>query len=231
MKNKIVSFGDSFVYGSELTNNDDGSKSWIGQAANKLGVEYKTLAIPGCGNEAITRQILTYFSVNPSNNVLAVINWTWGPRWDFYISNLEQWITLGQTCVPSKLTEYVSESEAHKIIDFYQTYPGNSTLWDKFRSLQTISFAQQYLKSLNVPTIQTYMEAELWDRTWHAPDYIQQLQNLTYAPLETFEGKNFLDWSYDHGFSVTSKGLHPLEDAHSAACELWINRYAQELNT
>jgi hypothetical protein len=90
MKTKIVSFGDSFVFGSELTDNNNGSCSWIGLAAKQLGVEYETLAVPGCGNENIARQILTYFSNNPSDSTLAVINWTWGARWDFYVPEVEQ---------------------------------------------------------------------------------------------------------------------------------------------
>jgi hypothetical protein len=231
MKTKIVSFGDSFVFGSELNNNDDGHQSWIGLAAKTLGVDYETLAVPGCGNENIARQILTYFSNNPSDNVLAVINWTWGARWDFYIPEVEQWTTLGLTCVPSKLAPTVGQEEAEKILEFYNKYPGHSTLWDKWRSLQTIYMAQQYLTSLGVFSIQTFMDNEMWDQTWHAPDYIQKLQDLTYSPMKTFEGKNFLDWSYSRGFSVTQAGLHPLEDAHGAACELWLDTYATALKT
>jgi hypothetical protein len=93
MKTKIVSFGDSFVFGSELKNNNTGNKSWIGQAAKNLGVDYETLAVPGCGNENISRQILTYFSNNPGNNVFAIINWTWVARWDFYVPGKETWTT------------------------------------------------------------------------------------------------------------------------------------------
>jgi len=225
MKTKIVSFGDSFVFGSELQNNDNGSKSWIGLAAQQLGVDYETLAVPGCGNENISRQILTYFSTNPSDNVLAVINWTWGARWDFYIPGIETWTTLGLSCVPSKLAPLVGLEEATKVLEFYNKYPGYSTLWDKWRTLQTIYSSQQYLKSLNVHTIQTYMDSEMWDTTWHAPDYVITLQNLTRDSLENFEGQTFLDWSRGHGFTVTEPGLHPLEDAHAAACELWIDRY------
>jgi hypothetical protein len=231
MKTKIVSFGDSFVFGTELEDNIDGSHSWIGQAARQLGVDYKTLAVPGCGNENITRQILTYFSNNPSDNVLAVINWTWGARWDFYIPGKETWTTLGLSCVPSKLAPLVGLTEAEKVLEFYNKYPGHSTLWDKFRTLQSIYSSQQYLKSLSVPSIQTYMDVEMWDTTWHAPDYIKTLQNLTKDPLQTFEGLTFLDWSYKHGFTVTDPGLHPLEDAHNAACELWINTYRRALTT
>ena len=75
------------------------------------------------------------------------------------------------------------------------------------------------------------MDYELWDKTWHAPDYIQTLQDLTKPQLENFEGQNFLDWSYKKGFTVTTTGLHPLEDAHLAACDLWVDVYGQALNT
>jgi hypothetical protein len=231
MKTKIVSFGDSFVFGNELKNNNDGSQGWIGLAAKQLGVEYQTWAVPGCGNENISRQILTYFSNNPSDDVLAVINWTWGARWDFYIPNVETWTTLGLSCVPSKLAPLVGLDEAEKVLEFYNKYPGHSTLWDKWRTLQTIYSSQQYLKSLGVTTIQTYMDAEMWDTTWHAPDYIVTLQNLTREPLKDFEGKTFLDWSWAHGFAVTDPGLHPLEEAHAAACKLWIDCYRQALIT
>lgn len=226
---KIISFGDSFVFGSELKNNNDGSKAWIGLVAKKLGVGYKTCAVPGCGNENISRQIFSYFSSNPKQNTLAVINWTWGARWDFYIPGIEQWTTLGLTCVPSKLAPMVGQQEAEKILDFYSKYPGHSTLWDKWRSLQTIYATQQYLKHNGINTIQTYMDYELWDQTWHAPDYIKTLQALTQPELETFEKQNFLDWSRQHGYTITEPGLHPLEEAHNAACDLWINRYKQAL--
>jgi hypothetical protein len=231
MKTKIVSFGDSFIFGSELKNNENGSQAWPGLIAQKLGLDYETFAIPGCGNESITRQILSYFSTNSADNVLAVVNWTWGARWDFYISAKEQWTTLGLTCVPSKLAEYVPEPDAVRILDFYRDYPGNSTLWDKFRTLQTIYTAQQYMEKLGVISLQTYMDSDIWDQTWHAPDYIKTMQNLVQAPMKNFEGKTFLDWSYHNGFAVTDPGLHPLEDAHRAAATLWKDQYSQVLNS
>lgn len=231
MKTKIVGFGDSFVFGSELVGNDTGQLSWIGQAAKKLGVEYETTAVPGCGNENISRQILTYFSNHPDTNVLAVINWTWGARWDFYVPQKEMWTTLGLSCVPSKLEPLVGLEEAEKILEFYGKYPGYSTLWDKFRTLQTIYSTQQFLKHIGVTSVQTYMDAEIWDTTWHAPDYIKTLQNLTQDSLQTFNGLTFLDWSYKNGFAVTDPELHPLEDAHKAACELWVDTYAQALKS
>lgn len=227
---KIVSFGDSFVFGTELKNNPTGGQAWPALAAQRLEVEYQTLAVPGCGNENISRQILHYFSNHSSQDTLAVINWTWGARWDFYVPGVEQWTTLGLTCVPSKLAHLVGLDEAEKILEFYNKYPGHSTLWDKWRTLQTIYAAQQYLKSLGVASIQTYMDYEMWDQVWHAPDYVQTLQALTQQPLQNFEGKNFLDWSRARGYPVTEPGWHPLEPAHQAACDLWIDQYQQALN-
>lgn len=228
-KHKIVSFGDSFVFGSELAGNHDGSLSWIGLAAKKLDVSYQTLSVPGCGNENISQQVLQYFSNNSAENVLAVINWTWGSRWDFYIPTIERWTTLGLTCVPSKLESLIGLKEAERVLDFYNKYPGHSTLWDKWRTLQTIYSTQQYLKTLGVVSIQTYMDYEMWSQTWHAPDYIKTLQASTHRDLENFQDLNFLDWSRGQGFEVTEPGLHPLEQAHQAACDLWADRYCSEL--
>jgi hypothetical protein len=229
MNKKIVSFGDSFVFGSEQEHNSDGSLGWIGRAAKKLNCEYHTSSVPGCGNDNIARQIYTWFSNNPVTDTLAVVNWTWISRWDFYIAEHETWITLGPTCVPDKLKHLVERTQAEDMIDFYKTRANSSITWNKFRNLQTMFAVQTYLRQIGVTTVQTYMDDLLFDQQYHAPDYIQTLQNLVKPELETFEGYNFVDWSKSKGFTVTEH-LHPLEEAHIAACELWQDRYAQALN-
>jgi hypothetical protein len=230
MNKKIVSFGDSFIFGTELSNNIDGHKAWPGQIAKQLNCEYYTNAVGGVGNDHIARQIYSYFSKNSSKNTLAIINWTWTHRWDFYIVTHEKWITLGLSCVPENLKKDIEETEAHCVVDFYNKYTNSSLIWNKFRNLQTISAVQLYLKTHNIKSIQTYMDYHLFDNTCHAPDYIQELQKLTQPNMEDFEGQNFIDWSRKQGFFVTDPGLHPLEDAHNSACILWKDRYAQALN-
>ena len=227
---KIVSFGDSFVFGNELNDNDNGSKSWIGQTAKNLGTEYQTCAVAGCGNDHIARQIYSYFSTNAVDNTLAVINWTWMNRWDFYIVEHETWITLGPTCVPDKLKDLVTRTQAEDMIEFYTTRANSSLLWNKFRNLQTIFAVQTYLKQKNITSVQTYMDYQLFDTTYHAPDYIQELQNLVRPELKLFEELNFVDWAKKKGFPVTEPGLHPLEAAHDAASKLWQGVYSNLLN-
>ena len=231
MDKTIVGFGDSFVFGSELQNNHDGSRSWIGQAAQKLGCDYLTTAVPGCGNDAIARQIYSYFSNNTVSDTLAVINWTWTNRWDFYIVEHETWITLGPTCVPEKLKDLVARTEAEDMIDFYQHRANSSLVWNKTRNLQTIYATQCYMRQHNIVSIQTYMDDQLFDTQFHAPDYIRELQQLVKPSMENFQGLNFVDWSKQNGYAVSKQGMHPLEDAHISACELWIERYSQVLNS
>ena len=91
---KIVGFGDSFVLGTEIPDNWQGLMGWPALAAKELGFDYETTAVNGCGNDHIARQIYSYFSSNETKNTLAVINWTWTQRWDFYITEKETWITL-----------------------------------------------------------------------------------------------------------------------------------------
>lgn len=229
MKKQIVSFGDSFVFGSELEDNNDGAKSWIGLAAQDIGVKYITLSQPGCGNENIARQILSFFEANSSENTLAVINWTWAIRFDFYHVGTESWFNLGPTCVPEKINDRLGEIESERVIEFYRDYLGNSTIWDRWRTLQAMYMTQSYLKHKNIKNIQTHMDAEIFDQTYHCPDYIRELQALTKPSLQDFQGKDFLNWSLTHNFKVTAPGLHPLEDAHRAAADLWGDKYAKEL--
>ena len=230
---KIVSFGDSFVFGSEQKNNDDGSLGWIGRAATNLNCEYYTMSRPGCGNDYIAQKIYSWFANNSTENTLAVINWTWMSRWDFYVLDHKTWITLGPTCVPVTLKNLVSQTQAEDMIDFYRTRINGGILWNKLRNLQIIHSVQSYIKQKNITNIQTYMDYDMFDMACYhtdlTPDYINELQKLVYPELELFEGQNFVDWSKKKGFAVTDS-LHPLEEAHIAASELWQDRYARALN-
>jgi hypothetical protein len=234
MTKRIVSFGDSFVFGSEQENNDNGSLGWPGRAATNLGCEYQTYSQPGCGNDFIAHKIYSYFSKNPVEDTLAVINWTWISRWDFYILEHDHWITLGSTCIPELLQEYVSRTDAEDIVNFYHRRLNAGILWNKTRSLKTIYGVQAYLREKNIKSIQTYMDYNMFDIECHhdalTPDYINELQQMIYPNVELFEGQNFVDWSKNNGHTVTEWGLHPLESAHIAAAKLWQNRYAQALN-
>ena len=227
----IVSFGDSFIYGSELENNDDGSKAWPGVIAKRLECNYTTRAVPGCSNDHIARQIYSYFS-NNSKDVLAVINWTWIERFEFYVGEgHERWTTLGQSCVPTTLSWLDNETKAQQILDFYKDF-GRSTVWNKFKNLQTIASIHWYLKQHNIMSIQTYMDHLLFDMTHLnlSPDYIRELQNMIKPELQLFDQDlNFLDWARKHRFEITDPRWHPIGESHNVAADLWQERFKEKL--
>lgn len=177
MNKKIVSFGDSFVRGTELQDNNDCSKAWPGLIAQRLNVDYQTCGRIACGNESIAHQVYNYFSSNPKEKTLAIINWTWSMRWDFFLPETNNWVTLGPTCVPGRLQMQLTEPEAKKLINFYQTYISAKDECNHFRSLQAMWGVINFLKHNNIPAIHTYMDREIFskktqgDRVEHYKSY------------------------------------------------------------
>lgn len=261
--NRIVSFGDSFIYGNELAADQGlGADTWPALIAGRLGLDYQTTAVPGCGNEDIARQVREYFAHHSAQGVLAVINWTWSLRWDIHLAYSQSWITLGPTCVPRRLEQHLPLPECQRLIDFYQDYGGRSSTWNHWRSLQAIWSTQCYLDHLSVVTVETAMDRELFshndidrleryqairDPSWpnitsahqldNLPAHIRQelddgesasalqkLRNQISHRIQWFDGQGFLEWSQHHGFAVTEL-LHPLDQAHEAAADYWIDHY------
>ena len=198
MSKKIVSFGDSFIFGSQMHNNTFGQLAWPGLIAEQLGVEYETCAVVGCGNETIARQIYTYFSKNSQKKTIAVINWTWGMRWDFYMHHNDTWITLGPTCAPEKLYQHLEHTEAKYLIQFYKNYTGDT--WNQYRSLQAIFAAQQFLKINQIPTIQTYMDTDLFSKlnTGDRVEHYNSYKDASWPEITTNEELDTLPTNIKH---------------------------------
>jgi hypothetical protein len=94
---KIVSFGDSFIFGYEIPENYDGSGGWPGIAAQRLDLDFECKASPGSSNSSICRKILDYYSDDNNLDDIAIINWTWSHRWSYFVNNynLNTWINFG----------------------------------------------------------------------------------------------------------------------------------------
>lgn len=272
MIKKIVSFGDSFIRGSEIENNLHGEKAWPGLISHRLNLPYSTYAENGVGNDHIAQQIYKYVSNNKTNDTLFVINWTWCMRWDIFIQSSDTWANIGPTCVPDKLSSIMPKSQAEDYIEFYQKNISNNVLWNTFRNLQTIYAAQCYLKNHNICAIQTFMDNSLFasglgeslidhyqaykDPSWPAcnneddlerlpeeikqeladdrkkiefPKFIHDLQFLVKQDMMSFDGLSFLEWSKKHKFTITEL-LHPLDEAHLSAADLWEPYYREIIN-
>ena len=158
----IVSFGDSFIWGSEIPGNGAGELAWPGLIAKRLGHTYETRAEPGCGNGRILRQILTWANDRKPEPVLAVINWTWSSRWDVFKNNPDQWVTVGPSCTPDTLLSQVGHETSERWLEFYHNHVKFHAVPRAIDCLKAIATACWVLDQMNIPSVQTYMEHSIF---------------------------------------------------------------------
>jgi len=209
---KLKSFGCSFVYGSDLSdqvNNDVipfafSNLTWPALIAKDKKLIYECNACPGIGNFKILCDIISQASLD--DPAVFIINWTWIDRFDF-VNDSEQWITLR----PS-VDDDISRTYFKHL---------HSQIKDIITSVYAVNTAIDFLQQKKIPFVMTYMDyllLEHIDPNWHDPKYVSVIQNKVKNFLGDFDGKNFIDWSRDNGFAI-SGNWHPLEQAHQAAAE------------
>jgi hypothetical protein len=209
--NKLIAFGDSFTWGSELQDvimNKDIAPSvytWPALFAKYSKLEYNCLARPGSSNHTIARTILDNLHVISKNDIV-IINWTWINRWDFYNLKNSDWCTVR----PS--------SDVVTIFDRYYYKYFQSELWDKFESLKVIALIHNVLRDIGVRFIATSIDALLLDTKFHSPKYITVLQDKIGQDIKYFNSLGFYQWAKHNKFKIGKDG-HPLEDAHLSAHE------------
>ena len=103
---KLIGFGCSFTYGSELQSLDIDpndhwantqyreSNVWLGRLANKLGCTWDNLAEPANSNFAIAQQVADYFlnTRNPDEKIVVCVGWTNRTRMSWYS---DRWVHNG----------------------------------------------------------------------------------------------------------------------------------------
>lgn len=219
----LKSFGCSFIFGTDLAiNTNDGPsfyephalfsrKTWPALIANEIGVDYISYAKAGCGNLRILERVLIQ-AADPKPAIF-IIGWTWIDRYDYTDAN-DFWSTV----VPVDKT---------KTADFYYRNL-HSQYRDKLTTLVYIKTAIDILNQHKIPFVMTYMDDLIFENEWHTNPGIVELQNYVRPYLTQFESKNFLDWSRSKKFPI-SPGLHPLEEAHTAAAKLILSELKKDL--
>jgi len=214
---KLKSFGCSFIFGSELS--DDGLSAtpsqltWPAYLAQHLDREYNCYARPGAGNLQILENILNQSALSGPED-LFVIGWSWIDRFDYYdtIYNPKIKRTPWSTIMPIDTTNVakVYYKELH------------SEYRDKFTSLCYIRLAIDTLFQKKIPFIMTYIDELLFDQRWHVTPSVNDLQQYIEPCMTKFNGLTFLEWSRKNNYPETTQ-WHPLETAHRAAADLIIS--------
>lgn len=199
------SFGCSFIFGTDLSDQIDGKASeltWPAVFCKKKHYHYRCYAQGGIGNLAIANSVLE--QVASRVTALFIIGWTWIDRFD-YIDQHNTW----QHIRPDTGTELA------------QTYHSqlHSQTRDQLTNLITIRTVIDSLQEHDLPFIMTYQDELLFDKTYSTVPAVQILQNYVQPHMTLFEGQTFLNWSRSCGYAE-SAGWHPLDQAHAAGAEV-----------
>ena len=218
---KVINVGDSFVWGSDLADQDYPyfhSKSvYPYLIAKHFGFDYECLAIPGIGNFVIYNNIVNALKTS-NQDCLFFVNWSWVDRFDYADEKAhEGWNTVRPGL-----------DNPYKDNFYYKNF--HSELQDKLLSLTYIFSAIQLLQKSNCKFIMTYMDRLLLDKQWHCTPAVKVLQQQVQPFLQTIDGLTFLEWSRKNNFPE-STGWHPLELAHKKASDYWMPKVSTLLNT
>jgi hypothetical protein len=221
---KLVSFGDSFMFGTDLSDDapdylPGAKKSWLvpcskstwpALLASHYQAEYLCCAYPGVGNFFILREITRILAEEKNKeDLLFCIGWTWIDRFDYLGPNSD---FIWSTVRPSL--------DQHHVDSHYYRHLHNE-LTDKFHSLTWISQAIYLLEQAKVNYVMTMIDDLVFDKKFHCPCYVEHLQNSVSDHITRFDGLDFLSWAKKQDYPVSANG-HPLEDAHRAACDYII---------
>jgi hypothetical protein len=91
----LIAGGDSFTWGSELPDqhmdhlvNIPSNKTWSALLAQHLNHNYICLAKPGCGNNTITRRIISEIANHPNEEIYVAVMWTYTHRSEIKLRNI-----------------------------------------------------------------------------------------------------------------------------------------------
>ena len=210
---KLCSFGDSFIFGTDLEdcgNNSHSNLTWPALIAKNLNLDYECYAKPGCGNRYILNQLLDHTDVD----CFYIIQWTWIDRYDYNFNDI--WQTVRPSLDNKKTDEF-----------YYKNF--HSELHDKQVTLGLIYQAVCALEWNNCKYLMTYIDPLMLDKKWHCPPGVQFLQDRVSSSLSSVDNDNFLGWARSKNYSI-SKSWHPLEEAHTKFSDIWTPKVRTLLN-
>jgi hypothetical protein len=210
----VKSFGCSFVFGTDLSDQVDSDHSrltWPAIFSQRQGHYYRCYAQGGIGNLAIADSVLT--EATEDVTALFIIGWTWIDRFDYVTGPDHKWNT-------------VRPVDRDAVAETYYRHL-HSELQDKLSSLMTMRLVIDSLREKEFPFIMTYQDELLFDRKHNTTPTITALQDYVKPYMTQFEGQTFLNWSRSKGYPE-STGWHPLEQAHASAAELMAQAFDKQ---
>lgn len=183
----IVAGGDSFVFGSELSDyvhNVTSSKKTFTALLAK-NAQYECVAWPGYANDSIARNIINECSKHDKCGV--IVSWTFPGRYEFRFNfntgnlkspwyALNSWIlntpeslfsnfNIDDEKIQKDLKTNHSKASSNGITEFAETFykcVGSSEYWEVYSSLKEIVYLQNYLKVRKIPYLFTCADNNIY---------------------------------------------------------------------
>jgi hypothetical protein len=220
---KIVSFGCSFMYGTDLSDchgkNSPSQLTWPALIAKKMGLQYQCYANGGSGNLSIADYVLNYIPYHLDD--LFIIKWTFIDRFD-YNDPQGHYVKNGV-----KTYKTLAPNNKNKIDQFYYRHI-HSEYRDKLTNLMYIKLVLDSLQENRCKFLMTYVDPLLFCNKWNFLPPVIKLQQQLRPYMLDFDNTGFVDWSQKNNFPI-SNTLHPLETAHQAAAEYCLPAVEQLL--
>lgn len=194
---KLLTLGDSFTYGEELTNLSD---AWPVILAKQIGYDLTNLAVPGSGNTRMVRSVVE----NACDYDLIIIAWSHWARIEFADEHgvYDTW--------PGHIgIKFVNEmSFRHEILEYITKYHSDKYLCNQ--QVINIILLQQYLKSL--------------DKRFIMLSSFGKFTNVDQNLIDQIDSKNFIGWPKETMMEWTygcpkGPGGHFLEQGHKQVAD------------
>ena len=244
MPKTIVSGGDSFTWGNDLPDCNQGHASrlsWAAFAAQELGYNYRCLAKPGAGNSAIVRRMLTGLPKLDHKDIMVAVMWTFPTRLEVAINRNsftnnpslfsdsdENFVTVSHWHANTMEESLSNIKEPDRISYFKKQFKEikDSGLHDYAKSLIAIADVDHYiietLKSILL--LQFYLEANNIPYVFcSSTDQIAQAKRSNNNFVQVIANQiNWGKWATEDGFydwaKMTKQKMltmeHPDERAH-----------------
>lgn len=239
---QLIAGGDSFIYGSELTDCiDDQGHEQISQLtypaliAKELNLDYVCAARPGYSNRAICRTVMDACEQYKHDVKLAIVSWSFPGRYEFRFKNsweqISAWTVLEtvdkieqsfKADNPIVLHHHAVELDRAGRIgtrDFaktYYNYVGSNAVAEAYDTLSSIVMLQQYFLRNNIPYVFSAVDQFKFDIDDESIATLKE--QLIKEDWVWFDDQGFYTWARDMKFPFAT--THPREPAHIEAAHI-----------
>ena len=251
----ILAGGDSFIYGSELSDCNGTYSRNTFPALLAGNSNYDCVAWPGYANDSISRTVINYCENNKRNNIFVIVSWTFPGRYEFRFDYdtgqrtgnwyaITPWTAQDDNTYFLKdfknkneniLNHHIQHREKAKETGMYEfaktfyKHVGGSEYWEIYNSLKEIVYLQNYLKVNNIGYLFTCASTDLFlNYTLDSKEeFCTNLHNqIDFDQWYIFSNTTPLGFYQWADFNKYKMGTtHPLEDAHRDAAELMKDKF------